>query len=56
MHIYNLIYINRNENKSLQYQSNIDFEILLEHFKKVQKAQRTLRIQQRRNIILPEET
>ncbi|XP_014085882.1 protein VAC14 homolog isoform X1 [Bactrocera oleae] len=45
-----------NENKSLQYQSNIDFEILLEHFKKVQKAQRTLRIQQRRNIILPEET
>ncbi|XP_017477393.1 PREDICTED: protein VAC14 homolog [Rhagoletis zephyria] len=43
------------ERNSLQYKSNIKFEDLLQHFKKVQKCQRALRIQQRRNIILPEE-
>ncbi|XP_067619606.1 protein VAC14 homolog [Eurosta solidaginis] len=42
-------------NNSLQHKSNIDFDALLRHFKKVQKSQRTLRIQQRRNIIIPED-
>ncbi|KAL9897553.1 protein VAC14 homolog [Glossina fuscipes fuscipes] len=44
-----------NENQSLQYKSNIDFVELTVHFKKVQKAHRDQRVQQRKRSFLVNE-